>query len=225
MRKTLLTTAAGAALVLGAAQAQAADYGAPASDRIWYASIFGGVAFGGEGEFSYDGSSIYELEMKDGFIVGGTVGAHVTDFLRVEGEVSYQSQEVDKVIDDGNDPVDDDLVNGDIDVLYILGNIWLDWTNDSAFTPYAGGGVGVGIIYPDYTFDPDDNDYSKSGTGFAFQVGAGIQWAFTDSLSLDVGYRFKGVTGVTLEDDDNSDIMNGTDLFTHVVQAGLTLDF
>jgi hypothetical protein len=42
---------------------------------------------------------------------------------------------------------------------------------------------------------------NDSDWGLAYQLGAGIRWQVTPSLSLDLGYRYKGITDVTLHNE------------------------
>ena len=73
-----------------------------------------------------------------------------------------------------------------LSTVYLLGNLWFDLDTGSALTPYIGGGVGIGWASIDYDGDSDP----WSGSGFAYQVGVGIKYAVTDSMSLDLGYRY-----------------------------------
>jgi opacity protein-like surface antigen len=77
-------------------------------------------------------------------------------------------------------------------------NLYYDFHNDSAFTPYVGAGAGAGFIRTKFTasipvleFD-DSETYSQ--TVFAYNVGVGASYAFTDNVSADLAYRFVGLT-------------------------------
>lgn len=70
------------------------------------------------------------------------------------------------------------------------------WDIDTGcdFTPYIGAGLGVSSIYESMT--SGDGKYRHSSEdinmGFAWNVGAGVAYSFTENVALDVGYRFAG---------------------------------
>jgi opacity protein-like surface antigen len=78
-------------------------------------------------------------------------------------------------------------------------NLWRDYDLTDRLTGYLGGGIGGG----GYTFGVNQSfpvlDTTVTGTGsvggFAWQVGAGLGWAITERVTLDLGYRFFAVEG------------------------------
>jgi opacity protein-like surface antigen len=64
----------------------------------------------------------------------------------------------------------------------VLGNLYFDWANDSAFTPYIGAGVGYGWV---------NNAPQGDKSGLALGLSAGVAVDLTDNVALDVGYRFR----------------------------------
>jgi opacity protein-like surface antigen len=91
-----------------------------------------------------------------------------------------------------------------IDTTTVLGNLYFDWANDSAFTPYVGAGVGYGWVNGDGA--PDDS-------GFAYGLTAGVAVDLTDRLALDVGYRFRDIA------------IDGEDPMEHQASVGLRFSF
>lgn len=73
-------------------------------------------------------------------------------------------------------------------------NGYYDIDTGSAFTPYVGGGLGASAIYESMTSGPQGARHSSTDTtmGFAWNVGAGVAYSFTDNIAVDVGYRFAG---------------------------------
>lgn len=72
-------------------------------------------------------------------------------------------------------------------------NMYWDFHNESAFTPYLGAGLGMGFIKSKYELSLDglaSNSYNDMQTVFAWNVGAGVAYAITDNLSADLAYRF-----------------------------------
>jgi len=83
----------------------------------------------------------------------------------------------------------------DLGIQTIFTNVYYDFRNSSAFTPYLGFGLGLALVDAkgkhwatgdDPTYSPDKK---SSSTNFAWNVSAGIAYAFTDMISLDLGYR------------------------------------
>lgn len=73
-------------------------------------------------------------------------------------------------------------------------NIWRDFDVHDRVTCYVGGGIGAGGYQFGINEDFPIQDTTVTGldtvTGFAWQAGGGIAWAITNSLTLDLGYRF-----------------------------------
>ena len=76
-------------------------------------------------------------------------------------------------------------------------NLYWDFHNQSAFTPYVGGGLGLGFIKSKYEVSAAidglgsaSDSYNDMQTVFAWNVGAGLAYAITDNLSADLAYRF-----------------------------------
>lgn len=83
-------------------------------------------------------------------------------------------------------------------------NAYWDFHNDTAFTPYIGGGVGLGFIQSKYEVEVNvtvpgvgsgswSDSYNETNTVFAWNAGAGVAYAITDNLSADLAYRFVGL--------------------------------
>jgi len=77
-------------------------------------------------------------------------------------------------------------------------NAYFDINTGTAFTPYIGGGLGMAFNYTGVKFEVSTAagvplaNFSKNryDTTFAWNVGAGISYAFTENVSADLGYRF-----------------------------------
>ena len=68
----------------------------------------------------------------------------------------------------------------------LLANAYLDFKTMSAFTPYFGIGAG-------YQFNHSSKEISGVGTtphAFAWQIGGGVAYNITNTLSIDLGYRY-----------------------------------
>jgi len=63
---------------------------------------------------------------------------------------------------------------------------------------------------------------------FAFQVGAGLRWAVLENVTLDVGYRLRGIDGPDFEHTDVTSGLSDFDadwMWSHNVIAGITFGF
>ena len=127
------------------------------------------------------------MEYDTGWALGGALGYDFNRF-RVEGEISYQTNDIDKVGAMGVSLA----ASGDVSSLAFLINGYFDFVNDSAFTPYITAGLGYAQI--------DLNDFNVAGSGlsdysdddsvFAYQVGLGVGYAVTEKVTIDVKYRY-----------------------------------
>lgn len=76
----------------------------------------------------------------------------------------------------------------------LFANFYYDFHNSSDFTPYVGAGAGLAFNYAGYTGKIKNYAGSISeeqySTNFAWNVGAGCSYAFTENISVDVAYRF-----------------------------------
>jgi opacity protein-like surface antigen len=211
-KKQLLMAVAAAAMTLGIASAKAADLEPVAEPAGWYISLFGGVSWLEDVDIEYDFDPVsgYEAnaETDVGFIVGGAVGTHLMDDLRVELEVAYSENDVDKIdyFDAADGSSDEYDASGKFGILTFMANLWFDIPLSEELTPYIGGGAGVAIVdgneaYDDFGGGADIFDSSE--VAFAFQAGAGLRWRVWDNVALDIGYRLRGIDGPDFDRNDN----------------------
>ncbi|MDH3565866.1 MAG: porin family protein [Desulfobacteraceae bacterium] len=127
------------------------------------------------------------MEYDTGWALGGALGYDFNRF-RVEGEISYQTNDIDKVSILGF-PF---AANGDVSSLAFLINGYFDFVNDSAFTPYISAGLGYAQIdLNDFNVaGSGESDYSDDDSVFAYQVGLGVGYAVTEKVTIDVKYRY-----------------------------------
>jgi opacity protein-like surface antigen len=210
------------ATVLAVPAAQAADLPAPLpAPAAWSMSIFGGATWLDDAGTDLDGDDL-DLGFDTGFIVGGTFGYTFVDWARTELEIAYTSS--DATASFGRDEFD-----GEFSALSVMGNMWLGFNmlpvvggtvNDigsgMGFSPYFGGGLGVGFL----NAEAGDLDIDEDATAFAWQVGAGVRWTFAENIGLDVGYRYRNFVDV-----DFSDEVGAFDLSSHNLIAGVTFNF
>jgi opacity protein-like surface antigen len=94
----------------------------------------------------------------------------------------------------------------DVKTSVVMGNIYYDWKNDSAITPYVGAGVGYGWQW-------DNNGAVGNNQGMAVGLAAGVAYDMTNNLALDVGYKFHDI------------VSSGTSVPEHQGTVGLRVKF
>jgi opacity protein-like surface antigen len=93
----------------------------------------------------------------------------------------------------------------EISTMTLLGNGYLDFANDTMFTPYIGAGVGYGWVNGK-GLAPDKN-------GLAIGAAAGVSVDLTSNLAIDVGYRFRDI------------MVSGADTKEHQATVGMRFKF
>lgn len=155
----------------------------------FYIGGLGGVTLVSDSDVSDEEEDVSaEASFDTGFVFGGTVG-YDFGYIRTEGEISYRQNDLDELSEQG----ETEKLDGDISSLSFMANGFFEYENESRFTPYAGGGIGIARV-------EIDNDESYDDTVFAYQIGAGLSYAATDKLSLDLSYRFLGTTDPNFDD-------------------------
>ncbi len=97
---------------------------------------------------------------------------------------------------------------------------YYDFYNETIFTPYLGGGIGMGFVDGYYQINGVSRQIDN--TVFAWQVGGGVGIAVTDNITADVGYRYLDLDNVTTKfygDDIEMDIS------AHEFSVGLRFGF
>lgn len=138
---------------------------------------------------------------------------------RIELEYSRRSNQLDQVeFVDGRAPGGGNLTADSL-LLNCIGII----RSEIRWSPYLLAGIGAARI--------DASDLRVTGqplgtdaaTVFAYQIGGGVDYALTDSLSLDLGYRFFGTTPPKFSEPNGQRFE--TDYFSHSVVLGLRVGF
>ena len=84
----------------------------------------------------------------------------------------------------------------------IMLNAYYDIDTGTKLTPYVG--AGLGMSHQQYKVKADD--IKKSSDEFAWQLGAGVSYAATDNVSVDLGYRYVDYGSFTsYSDEEESD--------------------
>ena len=136
-----------------------------------YGKVFGGGTLGVDHDFTL-GPVDGEYDTDLGYTIGGAVGRNFSDYLSLEGEVAWRSNEIDGPAIAGDDDINalSFMANG---VLHGPGRI-------GGFTPYAGLGAGAARIAA-----ADDSDLV-----FAYQAFGGLSRDLGPNLTAGVEYRY-----------------------------------
>jgi opacity protein-like surface antigen len=104
--------------------------------------------------------------------LGGGIGYQYNDNLRTDVTVDWSGKY--------------EIAPGaDISTTAVLGNLYFDWANDTAFTPYVGAGLGYGWVH--------GSGVASDDSGLAYGLTAGVSVDLTDNVAVDAGYRFREI--------------------------------
>lgn len=121
----------------------------------------------------------------------------------------------------------------DFNVQTVFMNLYYDFDTGTRLTPYIGAGAGLALIDSKGKIGvtgPGGGSFSSShsNTNFAWNVGVGLEYALTDTISLDAGYRFVGLgkakTG-TVHLGGLSIYAKAKDLYMHQFYLGMRVNF
>ncbi len=133
---------------------------------------------------------VVSLESDTGVAYGIAYGYGFSNNLRIEGELAYQKNDLDKVTLMGVSL----NASGDTSSLALLFNGYYDFANSSAFTPFISVGIGAAKVEANNFNIPGSGSpsFSEDDTVFAYQVGLGVGYAVSEKTSIDLKYRYFG---------------------------------
>ena len=194
VKKVLVSAAVLSTLLSGSALA---------ADKVgFYLGAEGGISFSestrwqnaedlGSGPATFFQNTHVNTDAGTGWVVGLNAGYRFDDMFRTELAVDYRSGYAVSTSQAGIL----DKYNVDIDAWTFMANGYVEPSRLGAFKPYVGGGVGLAVVqshdaslhfrgaFADLAL-PD-----KMETNFAWQLGAGVAYELSDSVTLDLGYR------------------------------------
>jgi opacity protein-like surface antigen len=158
-----------------------------------------------------------EMEFDSGWNVAGAIGYRM-DNIRFEAEIGYQENDVDNVDFRGRDVE----FSGDANVLSLLANGYYDFVNSSAWTPFVTAGLGMAQVeISDLNFAGSGlRSASEDDSVFAWQIGAGVSYAISDMLDLEMKYRYLMVSDLEFEEGFEVDGPN-----SHIFSLGMRYNF
>jgi len=137
-----------------------------------------------------------EMTFDTGFGVGAG-GGYDFNFARLEGEVGYRKNTINKL---KTQDAGDIAADGDISALSFMVNGFFDFKNRTFITPYIGGGVGAARVDLSTSTAGDAQFNGGDDMVFAYQFGFGFGNIVTDRITFDLGYRYFATTDPKLGD-------------------------
>ena len=155
------------------------------------------------------------VELDTGVALTFAVGAEISPQVRGEIEYSFRNADGDKVKSDVGSV---DLTGFDADTHAMMFNGYYDFSPDSKWRPYLGGGIGVSWVNIEgnglgVTVD------TTSDAEFSYQVMAGISHVCSESITTSLGYRYFGYSDPTFDNVANASYD------THALELGLRYSF
>lgn len=186
-----------------------------------------GMAIPSDADVEYSDATV-TIESDLGLALGAAVG-YAFENIRVEGEIAWQKNDFDKASNSWGQELE---LEGDISSLAFLLNGYYDFRNSSAFTPFATAGIGMARIDVDDMKVSDIRvpaseapEASGHDTVFAFQLGFGVSYAVSDSISLDVKYRYFRTQDPEFEGDASDPDPAEAEYSSHNIYAGIRVFF
>ncbi len=159
--------------------------------------------------------------------VGAIVGYRWQDIpLRTEIEGGYRFR-FDMDVRDSGPPTVDYETN--IATTTVLLNAYLEWRNESDFTPFVGGTIGWArnaaenkrTVLGASVSQSDDADEDN----LAWGVAAGVDWLFLENVSAELAYRFINLGDVDGGSFAGGDSVEAEDYISHDVMLSVSYRF
>lgn len=197
-RQRWLTTMTALAITFLSTAASAEE----ATDR-WYVSIYGGASVLGKQDARLtrvgQPDSAGDLSTRAGWLAGGAVGIRLRPALRGELEMTYRTNELERVSVGGLDAMPTD---GDYASLMYMVNGYYDFaqwnTSFASLRPYVGVGIGYAQeIDSDQSINGAPVEFS--GSKAAYQLLAGVNWHYRSRWTAGLGIRYTDAGTVELK--------------------------
>lgn len=138
---------------------------------------------------------------------------------RVEVEYTHRSNPLTEVSLAGGNV----KAGGNVVVDSLLLNLWGVFHNRSPWSPYCGVGLGAARMEASGLKVAGQPLASGTSTVFAYQLGGGIDYALTENVSFDLGYRFMGTLRPRFTEAGGQSMK--MDYFSHTAQLGVRFGF
>jgi len=138
-----------------------------------------------------DSFGLFNLEATEGSLIAVSIGYELPPLRhesngRVEIEYSQRSANFNQA-EFTNGKVS---ASGSLEVQSLMFNSFVVFPTRTRFSPYVGLGIGGAIINVDNLVVAGFPMVNDDNFSFAWQVGGGMEFTLTQSLRMDLGYRF-----------------------------------
>ena len=184
-------------LLIGTAVALSLPLAAQAATDGFYVGGAAGVNFAADSKVSstpFNDTATFDTGAAGALSVGYGYG----NGLRSEFEASLRSNGINGV---KNNTITN--AGGSVRNWGLMINGLYDFNTGTAFTPYLGAGIGLGIVNAKLT-GSNITRYSGTDTQFAYQGIAGVSYAFNPNLSLTTDYRYYATTDAKFSYNNNT---------------------
>jgi OOP family OmpA-OmpF porin len=203
-------TALGIGTIIVAAVAAAAP-AARAAEGDWYVSAYGGGTFLEDTHNRGNGTPLdFSSVAKTGYNYRASVGVYRAPQVRVEGEIGYRRAGFDKLSlrNDGGlgaaagaAPLAGAVsASGHTTAISAMLNAYYDYDTGSAWRPYIDAGIGAARLSMKNAAAGGVPVVNSFDTVFAYQLGLGIGYDVTKSLTLALEYRYFTTLDPTFRD-------------------------
>ena len=190
-----------------------------AQGDAWYIAGGLGASFVNDVDATQAGTTL-TTELDTGIFATGAFGRSFGNF-RAEGELAYNTNDVSALSVPGVGGV---TASGDISTFAFMVNGYYDFSTNSKWKPYIGGGIGganvsinnlsaVGILLAD-----DDT------TVLAYQAKVGVAYEFTKALDGTLGYRYFGTERGDFVDSSGA-AFSADGIQAHIIELGVRYRF
>lgn len=140
------------------------------------------------------------IDPDTGFVIGGAIGTYLDAWckgLRGELEVSYRRSDAGGgwLLTTSNDGTTSGTIDANLSNFAIMANVLYDIDVGSKFKFYVLGGAGWSRAKMDgglisFSGSSNSGTFSNETTGFAYQLGLGLNYPVADGVTVGLGYRY-----------------------------------
>lgn len=159
-----------------------------------------------------EGLSNVEASFDNGVGLSLAAGSTITDVIRAEAEFSYRKNDLDSISATYLGTSATIPVNGEVESMTLMGNVFADIKTNSIVTPFVGLGVGYSRV------DMELEGESEDDMVFAYQLILGTGFKINDATTIDVSYRYFATAD---PDFDGTE----AEYATHNFMAGVRINF
>jgi len=158
-----------------------------------YFSAFGAYTMADEFDFRVAPGTV-NSDFDDGYGLGVALGSRMgpaggNTRWRVEGEISYRNNDIDKHRLNGGAPLAGS--DGELTSTALMVNALIEFGNPGSVMPYLGGGAGLAQVKAkDFGVNAIPNVLDDDDTVFAYQLIAGVGWNVNPSTEIFAEYRW-----------------------------------